>query len=294
MNVHDPETIALYAAGQLAADEAATVGNHLAGCPECQAELAFWRKLGAEINTSSAAAVPPPDLAERALKQAHAPSPLQRALQRTAALLQAQMVLVRREMWAASAAFMALVVVVALISDHAGFLTILAPMLSAATLAATYGPQNDPASELTLATPTSPWKILLARMSIVSAYNLVLSLAGSLALLLILPADLLGSIILAWLAPLAFLSALALLLSLWIGTANAITISYAAWLLHFLQPSQLFGAWMPSLELWENFLTVYRQFWESPVLLLGLAVVVLSMALLSTRFPEHNLQRRLP
>ena len=293
MNVHDPETIALYAAGRLTADKAAAVEAHLAGCPECQAELAFWRGLGDTIDTSSAAAVPPSDLAERVLVQIHTPSGLQRAVQRTAALLHAQIFLVRREMWAASAAFMALVVVMAALSSQAGFLTALAPMAAAATLAATYGPQNDPASELTLSAPTSQWKILLARLSIVSAYNLILSLVASLVLVLIFPSELLGSIILAWLAPLAFLSALALLLSLWIGTSNAITISYAAWLLHYLQPSQFFGAWIPSLQIWENFLAAYRQFWESPVLLFGLTLAVLSLSLLSTRLPERNLQHRL-
>ena len=199
MNEHDPDTIVLYAAGQLAADEAAAVESHLPICPECQAALAFWRELGTEINTSSAAVTPPPDLAERALSQINAPSPLKRALQHTAALLRSQLILVRREMWAASAAFMALVIIMAFLSRQTGFLTALAPMLAAATLAAIYGPQNDPASELALATPTSPWKVLLARMSIVSAYNLVLALAASLALLLIIPVDLLGSIILAWL-----------------------------------------------------------------------------------------------
>lgn len=287
MNVHDPDTIALYAAGQLTADAAAAVESHLADCADCQDELAFWRELGAEINTSSAALPPPPDLAERALKQINAPSPLQRAWRQSAALLRSQFVLVRREMWAAAAAFMALVVIMALLSDHTGFLTGLAPMLAATTLAAIYGPQNDPASELALATPTSPWKILLARLSIVSAYNLVLSLAASLALLAIIPADLLGSIVLAWLGPLAFLSGLALLLSLWIGTANAITICYAAWLLHYIQPSEIFGAWAPSLQVWDAFLTAYRQFWESPILLLGLSAAVVALALVSSNFPER-------
>lgn len=287
MNVHDPDSIALYAAGQLAADEAAAVESHLADCPDCQAELAFWRKLGSEINSSSAAATPPPDLAERALIQINAPSPLQRAWRQAAALLHSQIFLVRREMWPAAAAFMALVVVMALLSNHADILSGMAPMLAAGTLAAIYGPQNDPASELTLATPTSAWKILLARLSIVSAYNLALSLAASLALLLIIPADLLGSIVLAWLGPLAFLSALALLLSLWIGTANAITICYTTWLVQYMQPSRFFNVWTPSLQIWETFLTTYRQFWESPGLLLGLSAAVVALALFTTRFPER-------
>jgi Putative zinc-finger len=292
MNVHDPETIALYAAGQLAADEAAAVASHMADCPNCQTELAFWRELGSEINTSSAVITAPPDLAERALSQINAPSPLKHALNHTAALLRSQFILIRREMWAASAAFMALVIIMAFLSRQTGFLTALAPMLAAATLAAIYGPQNDPASELALATPTSPWKVLLARMSIVSAYNLVLSLAASLALLLIIPADLLGSIILAWLGPLAFLSALALLLSLWIGTANAITICYAAWLMQYFQPSRFVGVWTPTLQTWENFLTAYKQFWASPGLLLGLTVVAVCLALLSSSIPERSLQHR--
>src|SRR5688500_6665680 len=38
-----------YVTGQLAPDEATRVGDHVAGCAECQAEVAFQQQLGAEV-----------------------------------------------------------------------------------------------------------------------------------------------------------------------------------------------------------------------------------------------------
>ncbi|HEX2995101.1 MAG TPA: hypothetical protein VHP14_09755 [Anaerolineales bacterium] len=59
------------------------------------------------------------------------------------------------------------------------------------------------------------------------------------------PPDLLGVLALGMLAPMAFLSALALLLSIWIGTSNAIAISYILWLLQSI-PYQSVGTWIVS------------------------------------------------
>ena len=293
MIAHDRERMPLYAAGLLAADEQAELEKHLAECADCRAELAFWRDLAGGIAASNASVAAPAGLAERTIQRLHAPSPFQRTFLRTFGLLRAQAYLVKREMWPASAVVMALGLIVALIIDQARVITFIAPLVAAACLAAIYGPENDPASELALATPTSPWKILLARLTLVSGYNLLLTLIASLALLVIIPAELLGSIILAWLGPLTFLSALALLLSLWIGTGNAVALSYGLWIVQFVRLPPMRESWV-SWSIWEAFLAGYQQFWGSPALLAALAAVVIWLTLLSVQRLEPKLSHQMP
>jgi hypothetical protein len=124
-------------------------------------------------------------------------------------------------------------------------------------------------------------------MSIVSAYNLLLTLAAGLALLVMVPPELLGRLVLGWLAPMAFLSTLALLLSLWIGTSNAITLTYILWMAQYT-PYQSIGAWMVS-PAWSSILLAYRQFWQSPMLLFLLSFFLIGMALWSANRPAARL-----
>lgn len=288
MNTHYPEQIPLYVAGQLNADERAALEQHLHGCPDCQAELRFWRELATEVVASSASTRAPADLADRAIKRIQAPSPLVRTLLSSFSLLRAQAYLVRSEMWPASAAVMALGVIVSLLSRQTGVISFIAPLMAAASLASLYGPQNDPASELMLSTPVSPWKVLLARLTLVSGYDLLLTLAASLVLLALVPAELFGMLVLSWLGPLTFLSALALLLSMWIGTNNAITLSYGLWIAQYIWPPQTLEGSVTA-QIWEAFLLSYRQFWQSPFLLMLLALVVMCLVLLSARRGEQAL-----
>lgn len=290
--IHYQEQMPLYVAGQLGADERAALERHLVNCPNCQAELDFWRTLAAEISLSNASMPAPAGLADRAIKRIHAPSPLLRALLSGFSLLRAQAYLVRGEMWPASAAVMALGVIVALLSRHTAVITFIAPLIAAASLATLYGPQNDPAGELTWSTPLSPWKILLARLTLVSGYDLLLALFASLLLLAFVPAELLGTLVLSWLGPLTLLSALALLLSMWIGTSNAVTLSYGLWIAQYIWPPQMLENTVLA-RIWEGFLAGYRQFWQSPLLLLPLALVIVCLALLSTRFDGQSLSERL-
>ena len=168
---------------------------------------------------------------------------------------------------------------VTLLADQVAVLRFIAPLAAAASLAAVFGPEHDPACELTLATPTSPWKVLLARLTLVHGYNLILALGASLFLLTMIPADMLGGLVLGWLGPMTFLSALALLLSLWIGTGNSIAIAYGLWVIQFprfdliLSPSGA-GIWLRALE-------AYRSFWDEPLLLIGLGLLLLAAALWS-------------
>lgn len=281
MNVHQcyADRLPLYAAGQLDKAECLEMEQHLSTCDACRADLALWRAVAVEITASNSQIPAPAGLAERALEHIHTPSPFQRAFARTVSLLRAQAYLVRREMWPASAAVMALGIIVTFLAGKIEVIRFVAPLVAAASLAAIFGPEHDPACELTLATPTSPWKVLLARLTLVHGYNLLLALAASLFLLTLVSPAVLGTIILGWLGPMTFLSALALLLSLWIGTGNSVAVAYGLWLIQYpsfevvLSPSTA-AAWTPILE-------AYRQFWSSPLLLIGLGALLLVVALWS-------------
>ncbi len=273
------ELLLLYVAGQLSETERAEIEAHLLLCADCRADLQLWQATSEEIGRANRALSAPPNLVERAIHEIHAPNRLAAAFLRTWQLLRAQAFLVQREMWPAAALVMFIGVGVALIAERASVLYFLAPLMAASTLAMLYGPENDPGLELSLATPISPWKILLARLSLVSGYNLLLCLAASLSMLFIVPPGLLGALILGWLGPLAFLSALALLLSIWLGTSQAITITYSLWLLQYI-PFKAMGLWFnsPGLD-WT--MLAYQQFWHSPLLLLPLSLLLVGLALWS-------------
>jgi hypothetical protein len=277
------EQLLLYAAGRLGDTERAAFETHLAGCPECRAGLRLWQPVAEEIAAADGAVAAPAGLAESALGEIRRRPAPQPALFRAAGLLRAQALLVQRELWPASAAVMALGVIVVWVSGHSEFLYFLAPLLSAASLGGLFGPAQDPAHELALSTPTSAWKILLARLSLVSAYNAALALAALLLLLPLVPPGPLGALALGLLAPMAFLSASALLLSLWIGTGNAVVAAYALWLLQYANFQTLNG-WTVPPE-WGTLIAAWRNLWHNPALLLILTVPIVLIALKSADRP---------
>jgi hypothetical protein len=173
-----------------------------------------------------------------------------------------------------------------LLSGHMEFMYFIAPMVAAVSLSILFGAEHDPAYELILATGTSPWKVLLARLSLVSAYNLLLVFGAAAILLIVVPPDVLGIMIFGWLAPMAFLSALALLLSLWLGTGNAIAITYVLWVAQYI-PYKLVDAWMNS-PAWLLVTSVYQQFWQNPMLLLLLSIPLFVLALWSASRPAFR------
>ncbi|MCP5100906.1 MAG: hypothetical protein GY943_35590 [Chloroflexi bacterium] len=139
---------------------------------------------------------------------------LQTRLHWMAWLLRAQLRVVRNEIWLGSAFVMSLGVVVTLAADRAALpFVLIAPMVAAVGITFLYGPENNPALEIELATAVSPRLILLARMALLFGIDLILGIGGSIILSLIHPDILLGSLIMTWLAPMAFLSALAFFLS---------------------------------------------------------------------------------
>ncbi len=279
VHAHFEEILPFYAAGQLNGSQRAEIEDHLATCLECRENLELWQSISSAVNTSDRALIAPTDLAERALGQITAPTGLAGMFLHAWQLLRAQVLLVRRDMWPASAAVMALGVITALLSKHSEVVYFLAPAIAVASVAGLTGPGQDPAYEMILATPTSPWKVLLARLSVVSCYNLLLSLAATLALLAFFPPALLGTLILGWLGPLAFLSALALLLSQWLGTSNAMAIAYVLWIAQYI-PYQSIETWMGSHAMGQ-IIQAYQQFWHSPILLCLLSIIVVGMSLWS-------------
>ncbi len=282
------DLLPLYAAGTLEAGQRREVEIHLAGCPACREELSLWQAMANQVVEADAALIAPPDLAGRALQRIHArrPSIVRRALQ----LLQAQIPLVRRELWPATAAVVALGYVVALIANRAVVIQALAPLVAAASLALLYGPENDPGFELASATPTSPWQILLARLVLVFGYDLALASAASLGLLLIVPWTALGPLILGWLAPMAFLSTAALALSLWLGTGNAVAVTYLAWLVNLVAAGLAQNPSVVNVGLGVA-LARYQEFWSSPLLLLALSAGLAGLALWRVGRRERTLPR---
>jgi hypothetical protein len=115
----------------------------------------------------------------------------------------------------------------------------------------------------------------------------VLALIAMLFLMIAFPPSLLGTLALGVLAPMTFLSMLALLLSIWVGTSNAIVTSYVLWALQFIA-YQSIGEWIGSSAV-TSFLVVYREFWHSPMLLLMLSVPLLLIALWSANRPVFRL-----
>lgn len=262
-----------YAANQLSERERLEFEKHLAGCAGCQADLSLWQDLANEVIASDSAVTAPAYLADAALETIHAPSNFKRAYMSMAQLLRMQLMLMHSELWIGSAALMLIFLSMAFLVARVEVLHFFIPLIAAGTVTLIYGSEHDPATELTLATPISPWKILLARLTLVSAYNVFLALCATFILLLILPPQALGELILGWLAPMTFLSALALLLSMWIGTSNALFISYTLWAAQFLALTSV-GEWFAFLTPWFE---TYRQFWHDPVLLFpfGFALILL-------------------
>lgn len=271
----------MYAAGKLTDKNSRKMEDHLTTCSVCQADLALWRSTAASILRVNQGVKAPESLPENAiqyLRTKNRPG-LFSGMKSIVKLLKAQTILIRQEMWPASAIVMLIGIAACWLLDGFGFIYFLSPLVAATSLALIFGPENDPALELTCATPYSPWKILLARLSLVSAYNFVLAFGCSLILNWLIPTDTLGTLILGWLGPMTFLSALALFLSVWVGTSKATAIVYGLWILQYI-PFDIFGS-ITFLNFWNDLILAYKNFWHEPILLFCLAAGVLLVTLLS-------------
>jgi hypothetical protein len=205
----------------------------------------FWRGIGDALRDDDG---PPPDAVAAMLRSAaRNPEPVPartgplRHARFALRLLVAQLRLIRLAVWTASVLVMGLGVALALaqgtgLPGHV--LAMVAPFVAAAGIAAVCGPDRDPAWELTSSTVTSPRIVLVARVTLVFGYDLVLALIAS-AVLAGAGVDPPGltSLAGAWFGPMALLSALCLLLSVAVGTTVAITVALALWLTRLLAPA---------------------------------------------------------
>lgn len=218
------------------------VEAHLADCAACRAEAELWRDVSAAVHADAAALPGVSDRAWRRLAFRHRASTVSRVAY-AAALVAAQARLVRPGLWLSSAAVMAMGFVVAWVGHHSEAVSAIAPLVAAFGVSQLYGPQHDPAFELTQATPTSPRVLLLARLVLVFGYDLALALGASAAVTLVVPGALATAVIASWLAPMTFLSALALFCSVWIGSPAGITLAFGLWLLRGVPAGIAFPLW---------------------------------------------------
>jgi len=288
------DLLPFYAAGALDAERHRAVADHVAGCAACRAELALWTDVGAAVlATDEALPAPSPAVLSGALRLARQTDPglLARAWQ----LLVAQVPLVRRELWTSSALVLIIGWVAAVVvgADRGpAFVELLAPLVAVSGVAMIYGPENDPALELALATPTSPRQVLLARLVLVFGYDLALALAATLGLAAVMPTGPLQAIILGWLGPMTFLSSLALVLSLRIGASGAAAIVSALWLSRCLVRGgivviRLAPGWIEM----DALAGAYEGLWANPAALFALALALVAVGLWLVSRQEHYLPR---
>jgi len=189
-------------------------------------------------------------------------------------LLKAQLKIVRGEIWVASILVLFIGILVAFITDpifyenialsnmgRGIFFVITAPVIAAVGMAYIYGPSADPALEITLTAPITQRQILLARMTLVFCFNLIIGL-GATGLLVMSNNFIAGGspvfyweLVGAWLAPMTFLSMLAFGCSvLFNDPLLGILISLGLWCVQVLKI--YFGAgflsYIPSIYLSTN------------------------------------------
>ncbi len=162
--------------------------------------------------------------------------------------------------------------------------SLIAPLVTGLCLAFIYGPEHDAGLEVALSTPTSPRKVLLARLGLVFGYNFALTTAVTLVVALVTGGSFVALASL-WLGPLLLLSSLSLALSVGVSTMVAAIIAGLLWILHlFSMPNVLligpFGSDSGSL---------LSLVWQTNPFILALALALLLLALFSAprRVPQQ-------
>lgn len=282
-----------YAGGLLGNGERRRVERHVAGCGCCEVELATWRGVRDVLRDEAPLEPPSAHVLAGVLQRIDAQLPARagQAPDRRSVLSQgwqvvvAQLPLVYRRLWLASAATMVLGFVLALSGAvKAGpslVLQLVAPGVAAWGVSLIYGPEIDPSLELARSTPTSPRLVLLARLALVFGYDLGLAVAASVALVALGDAGSAWIVILDWLGPMLFLSALALVLSVRWGPSVGVSIALALWTLRLLAgvaDAQILG---------REASHVLVHVWSTNVLTVIGSLVLLAVALVSVQRQER-------
>ncbi|MBE2183152.1 MAG: hypothetical protein IAE89_06985 [Anaerolineae bacterium] len=151
-------------------------------------------------------------------------------------ILQSQIRLVHRWIWAGTALILLLGLLVTLASNSTSSITALpfvlaAPIIAALGAALLYGDDTDPPLELQLSTPIPPRAILLARLALLFCFNLGGALIGSIILAVLRSDITFMPLVLSWLAPMTALSAFAFLCSVVLfDAALSAIISLLIWM----------------------------------------------------------------
>jgi hypothetical protein len=236
---HPTGALAEYAAGVLDPSERTTVTTHLAACPSCRTALLGWTAVAAATGTPVASPPSAPSVVRAALTRAAlappAPPVRRRGVRFAVELLRAELRLVRPSVWVASVLVMACAVAAAAAAGGRGtgatVLSLVAPLIAVAGVAGVYGPEREPAFEALAITSTSPRLVLLARVTLVFGYDLVLAVAASAVVRLVTPDAGLVDLVIAWLGPMTLLLALSLVLAMWIGPNVSLGVAAVLWML---------------------------------------------------------------
>lgn len=271
------DLLPFYLTGEIDATDRMAMEGHLATCEGCREDAALWRELHQVVVEETATIPAPqntwPQMARRWASGFRGVTVWQTFF----SLLKTQAQLVRSEIWSASFLIIAIGFVVAVLLETSAAVGILAPLVAAAGVGVLYGQENDPAFELTLATPVSQSQILLARLVLVFGYDLLLVVICFAGLTLVFPEESLVALLSGWLAPMTFLSSLALVLSLIFRSGNAISAAYILWFSRFVFTMQLAG--VPQF----SFAYYVSSFWMNSSLLFMVAGGLFGVALILIR-----------
>jgi hypothetical protein len=235
------ESVLAWATGRTPA--AGIVPAHLESCPACRGEAGDWSQLGAALSSWSQSLPAPRPLA--------VPPPAVRAARRdtaarawhAATVVAAQVPVVRRRVWAATAVVAGLgCLVVAATGAAAGtVLALTAPVSAALGMAIIYGPDSDPCAEISRSCPVPPRTILLSRLLVVAGYDLAVAFGATFLLAGTGASVGVWSVITAWLGPLLVMSALSVLLSVVFRSSMGLVAALVLWALRVvtLSPAHL-------------------------------------------------------
>lgn len=294
---HVSDLLPSYLNGTLQPNERDRVERHVSSCTACQRELEEWHALGvATVRTFENVPVPSPDVLDQVKSRIERPIEepdraarlvLSFSIRYLWQLVTGQLWLVHRGIWLAAPLTIALGLLAGLTAQGAAGsaipIALIAPALAAVSLALIYGPENDPSLELALSTPTSPRLVLMARMTLVFGYDLLIALAATAVLVVVDNGTNLWPLISMWIVPMLFLSAFALTMSLVFGTSAAIAASLILWTVRVYAFTDVELHHGTASEMAE----MVHAFWESGPLLIALVVCLMIITIVSVPRQER-------